>query len=199
MIPHRGASRSRFDRQPRRLRKADAYARREYDHDLRLLRSHQMTRQIIRTSDAPNSPLFSQAIKAGNTVYVSGIVGIDPKTNQLAGSTIQEQTRQALVNCQNILRSAGAALTDVVEVLVLLTRPGDLAGQILPDRSAHSRGRQARRRAPECSGVDQDDRRSLTSAPRSFHVESYATLCFTLGRGSIIAGAHPNIRRIRSR
>jgi 2-iminobutanoate/2-iminopropanoate deaminase len=55
-----------------------------------------MTRQIIRTSDAPNSPLFSQAIKAGNTVYVSGIVGIDPKTNQLAGSTIQEQTRQAL-------------------------------------------------------------------------------------------------------
>jgi 2-iminobutanoate/2-iminopropanoate deaminase len=87
-----------------------------------------MTRQIIRTSDAPNSPLFSQAIKAGNTVYVSGIVGIDPKTNQLAGSTIQEQTRQALVNCQNILRSAGAALTDVVEVLVLLTRPGDFAG-----------------------------------------------------------------------
>jgi 2-iminobutanoate/2-iminopropanoate deaminase len=128
MIPHRGASRSRFDRQPRRLREADAYARREYDHDLRLLRSHQMTRQIIRTSDAPNSPLFSQAIKAGNTVYVSGIVGIDPKTYQLAGSTIQEQTRQALVNCQNILRSAGAALTDVVEVLVLLTRPGDFAG-----------------------------------------------------------------------
>jgi 2-iminobutanoate/2-iminopropanoate deaminase len=74
-----------------------------------------MTRQIIRTSDAPNSPFFSQAIKAGNTVYVSGIVGIDPTTYQLAGSTIQEQTRQALVNCQNILHSAGAALTDVVD------------------------------------------------------------------------------------
>ena len=42
--------------------------------------------------------------------------------------TIQEQTRQALVNCESILRSAGAALTDVVEVLVLLTRPGDFAG-----------------------------------------------------------------------
>jgi 2-iminobutanoate/2-iminopropanoate deaminase len=87
-----------------------------------------MTRQIIRTSDAPNSPLFSQAIKAGNTVYISGIVGIDPKTNQLAGSTIQEQTRQALINCENILRAASAALTDVVEVLVLLTRPADFAG-----------------------------------------------------------------------
>jgi 2-iminobutanoate/2-iminopropanoate deaminase len=59
---------------------------------------------------------------------VSGIVGIDPKTKELAGLTIQEQTRQALVNCESILRSAGAALTDVVEVLVLLTRPGDFAG-----------------------------------------------------------------------
>ena len=87
-----------------------------------------MTRQIIRASDAPSSRLFSQAIKAGNTVYLSGIVGIDPKTNQLAGSTIQEQTRQALFNCENILRSAGATLTDVVEVLVLLTRPADFAG-----------------------------------------------------------------------
>src|ERR1700733_1066451 len=87
-----------------------------------------MTRQIIRTPDAPSSPLYSQAIKVGSTVYVSGTVGIDPKTNQLAGSTIQEQTRQALANCESILRAAGAALQDVVEVLVLLARPGDFAG-----------------------------------------------------------------------
>jgi 2-iminobutanoate/2-iminopropanoate deaminase len=50
-------------------------------------------RQFIRTPDAPSSPLFSQAIKVGSTLYVSGMAGIDPKTNQLAGSTIQEQTR----------------------------------------------------------------------------------------------------------
>jgi 2-iminobutanoate/2-iminopropanoate deaminase len=87
-----------------------------------------VTRQIIRTSAAPSSPLFSQAVKAGSTLYLSGIVGIDPKTNQLAGSTIQEQTRQALVNCENILRAAGARLENVVEVLVLLTRPNDFAG-----------------------------------------------------------------------
>jgi 2-iminobutanoate/2-iminopropanoate deaminase len=85
-------------------------------------------RQIIRTPDAPSSPLFSQAIKVGSTVYLSGIVGMDPKTNQMAGSTIQEQTRQALINCQNILRAADAALNDVVEVQVLLTRPSDFAG-----------------------------------------------------------------------
>ena len=85
-------------------------------------------RRIIRTADAPTSALFSQAVKAGSTVYVSGIVGIDPKTNQMAGSTIQEQTRQALTNCRNILRAAGADLGDVVDVHVLLARPDDFAG-----------------------------------------------------------------------
>jgi 2-iminobutanoate/2-iminopropanoate deaminase len=87
-----------------------------------------MVREIIRTSDAPSSPLYSQAIKAGSTIFVSGIVGIDPKTNQLAGTTIQEQSRQALVNCENILRAAGAQLTNVVDVLVLLARSSDFAG-----------------------------------------------------------------------
>ena len=87
-----------------------------------------MTRQIIRTPDSPSSALFSQAVKVGSTVYVSGIAGIDPKTNQLAGSTIQEQTRQALINCESILRTAGARLEDVVDVLVLLARPNDFAG-----------------------------------------------------------------------
>ena len=87
-----------------------------------------MTRQIIRTPDAPGSPLFSQAIKAGGTLYMSGITGMDPKTNQMAGSTIQEQTRQALINCESILRAGGARLDDVVEVHVLLARPNDFAG-----------------------------------------------------------------------
>jgi len=87
-----------------------------------------MTRQIIRTPQAPSSALFSQAIRAGATVYVSGTAGIDPATGQLAGSTIQEQTRQALVNCENILRATGAKLEDVVEVLVLLARPDDFPG-----------------------------------------------------------------------
>jgi 2-iminobutanoate/2-iminopropanoate deaminase len=87
-----------------------------------------MTRQIIRSEDAPSSPLFSQAVKAGSTIYTSGIVGLDPKTNQMAGTTIQEQTRQAIRNCENILRAGGATLDDVVEVHVLLTRPADFAG-----------------------------------------------------------------------
>jgi len=87
-----------------------------------------MTRQIIRTADAPSSPLYSQAIRAGSMIYTSGIVGMDPNTNQMAGTTIQEQTRQAIINLRNILRAGGATLQDVVEVHVLLTRPGDFAG-----------------------------------------------------------------------
>src|ERR1700683_488853 len=85
-------------------------------------------REVISTPSAPSSPLYSQAVKAGQHVYVSGLVGIDIATGNLAGSTIQEQTRQALVNCEAILRAAGATLEDVVEVGVLLTNPTDFAG-----------------------------------------------------------------------
>ena len=87
-----------------------------------------MPRQVIATADAPSSPLFSQAVKAGPFVFVSGTVGIDPSTGSLAGATIQEQTRQALTNCQAILQAGGASLDDVVEVGILLTNPADFAG-----------------------------------------------------------------------
>jgi 2-iminobutanoate/2-iminopropanoate deaminase len=86
-----------------------------------------MPKQIISTSAAPASALFSQAIKAGATIYVSGTVGVDPKTGQQAGSTVQEQTRQALLNCESILKAAGATRSDVVDVHVLISRPGDFA------------------------------------------------------------------------
>jgi 2-iminobutanoate/2-iminopropanoate deaminase len=85
-------------------------------------------REVINTPDAPGSPLYGQAVRAGQHVYVSGLVGIDVSTGSLAGSTIQEQTRQALTNCQAVLHAAGATLQDVVEVGVLLTNPSDFAG-----------------------------------------------------------------------
>lgn len=87
-----------------------------------------MARQIVRTPEAPVSALFSQAIKIDSTIYLSGIVGIDAVSGQLAGPTIQDQTRQALINCRNILHAAGAQLEHVVEVLVLLANPADFAG-----------------------------------------------------------------------
>ena len=87
-----------------------------------------MPRQVITTSSAPSSPLFSQGVKAGSQIFISGTTGIDPSTGRMAGDTIQDQTRQALANCEAILREAGATLDDIVEVGVLLTDPDDFAG-----------------------------------------------------------------------
>jgi 2-iminobutanoate/2-iminopropanoate deaminase len=85
-------------------------------------------RHIVSTPEAPTSPLYSQAVKAGDFVYVSGMVGINVSTGDLAGESIQEQTRQALVNCRTVLEASGGKLEDVVEVGVLLTNPLDFAG-----------------------------------------------------------------------
>lgn len=87
-----------------------------------------MPRQIITTPDAPSSPLYSQAVRAGTSIHVSGMVGIDVHTGALAGDTIQEQTRQALANCEAILVAAGSGRDDIVEVGVLLTRSEDFVG-----------------------------------------------------------------------
>lgn len=87
-----------------------------------------MPRQIISTPNAPSSPLYSQGVLAGPLVFVSGTTGVDPSTGRFAGDTIQDQTRQALANCEAILEAGGASLDDVVEVGILLTDPGDFAG-----------------------------------------------------------------------
>jgi 2-iminobutanoate/2-iminopropanoate deaminase len=87
-----------------------------------------MAREVLRTEAAPSSALYAQAIRSGPFIWVSGTVGIDPETGQLAGETIQEQTRQALANCSAILAAGDATLDDVVEVGILLADPDDFAG-----------------------------------------------------------------------
>jgi 2-iminobutanoate/2-iminopropanoate deaminase len=87
-----------------------------------------MNRQVIATNRAPRSPLYSQGIRVGNTVYVSGMVGVDATSNELAGSSIQAQTRQAILNCGAVLEQAGGSLDHVSQVTVLLADPDDFAG-----------------------------------------------------------------------
>ena len=87
-----------------------------------------MPRQIITTANAPSSPLYSQGVKAGSHVLLSGTAGIDPGTGSLAGDTIQDQARQALANCEAILQAGGAGLDDVIEVGILLSNTADFAG-----------------------------------------------------------------------
>ena len=85
-------------------------------------------REVLHTDAAPTSPLYSQGVRVGAQIHVSGLVGVDVTTGRLAGPTIQEQTRQALANCAAVLTAGGATLDDVVEVGVLLADPDDFAG-----------------------------------------------------------------------
>lgn len=85
-------------------------------------------RQVIHTDAAPSSPTFSQGVRVGAHIHVSGMVGVDVATGRPAGPSIQEQTRQALTNCRAVLEAGGATLDDVVEVGILLADPDDFAG-----------------------------------------------------------------------
>src|SRR5215475_2147065 len=87
--------------------------------------THPMRKEIISTPEAPQSPMYSQAVKAGHTIYVAGTTGVDVTTGEFAGATVKEQARQSLLNCQAILRAAGAGLSDAVMVHTLLMRPED--------------------------------------------------------------------------
>ncbi len=64
---------------------------------------------------------FSQAIRIGNSVYVSGQVAIDSEGNVVGKGDMRAQTRRALENVKTVLEAAGASLSDVVKVTVFLT------------------------------------------------------------------------------
>lgn len=73
----------------------------------------------------PPPDYTSHAIKAGPFLYTSGIIGIDYNTGTLAGITVEDEIRQALLNIQEILRAEGMTFDHVIKVSVKLT---DLAG-----------------------------------------------------------------------
>lgn len=82
--------------------------------------------QQIHTSSAPEFPLpFSQALRAGDFVYVSGQVGVDPKTREVVGNTIEEQTAQCLRNIETILGAAGLTLDHIVKINAFITNQED--------------------------------------------------------------------------
>jgi 2-iminobutanoate/2-iminopropanoate deaminase len=88
-----------------------------------------MPRQIISTPNAPRpSPTYSQAVKAGGLIFVSGTAAYDPKTGKLVGSTIQEQTHQCLKNISAILEAAGSSLDNLVSATVILAEESEFQG-----------------------------------------------------------------------
>ena len=79
-------------------------------------------KEIITTDNAPAAiGPYSQAVKAGNTVYLSGQIAIDPKTNDFVGGDIEKQTRQVLENLKAVLKASELSLSDVVNATVYLS------------------------------------------------------------------------------
>src|SRR3989344_8365781 len=70
---------------------------------------------------------YSQAIAAGDFVFCSVQIGLDPGTGDLVGSDLSDQTRQALTNLNNVLAAAGLGFKDVVRTDIFLTNMNDFS------------------------------------------------------------------------
>jgi reactive intermediate/imine deaminase len=81
-----------------------------------------MSREIIRTDQAPQAiGTYSQAVKVGQTVYLSGQIPLVPETMEMVEGEIEVQIRRVFDNLQAVARAAGGSLADVVKLNVFLT------------------------------------------------------------------------------
>jgi reactive intermediate/imine deaminase len=80
-----------------------------------------MHREIIRTDQAPQAiGTYSQAVKVGSTVYLSGQIALDPQTMTLVDGDTEAEIRRVLDNLQAVARAAGGGLDDMVKLNVFL-------------------------------------------------------------------------------
>jgi 2-iminobutanoate/2-iminopropanoate deaminase len=86
-------------------------------------------RQVVTAPDAPKAMgAYSPAIKAGNLLFISGQIPVDPATGNLIQGAIGEQADQVMRNLTALLRAAGASFTNVVRTTVYLADMNDFAG-----------------------------------------------------------------------
>ncbi|MBI2830121.1 MAG: RidA family protein [Chloroflexi bacterium] len=84
------------------------------------------TKRVVTAEGAPKAiGPYSQAIRAGDFLFLSGQIPLDPKTGNIVGDDIKAQTRQVLENIKTILSVAGASLTDVIKTTVFLKNMSD--------------------------------------------------------------------------
>ena len=85
-----------------------------------------MTRKVIHTDRAPEAiGPYSQAIQAGDFLFLSGQIPLDPKTGELVKGDIRNQTRQVLENIRGVLESQSSGMKDVVKVTIFLKDIGN--------------------------------------------------------------------------
>jgi reactive intermediate/imine deaminase len=81
-----------------------------------------MSRQIIVTPDAPGAiGTYSQAVKCGNTVYLSGQIPLDAKTMTLVNTTIEDEIHQVFKNLSAVAKASGGGLADIAKLNIFLT------------------------------------------------------------------------------
>ena len=87
-----------------------------------------MTKEIIFTQKAPKAiGPYSQAVKAGGFLFVSGQIPINPETGDLMTSSVEEQANQVILNLKSICEAAGSGLEDIVKLTIYLTDLGNFA------------------------------------------------------------------------
>jgi 2-iminobutanoate/2-iminopropanoate deaminase len=87
-----------------------------------------MSKEIIFSKEAP-APIgpYSQAVKAGNTLYVSGQIALDADTGELINDNITEETHAVMKNLEAVLRQAGYGFGDVVKCTIFIKDMGQFA------------------------------------------------------------------------
>ena len=87
-----------------------------------------MAKQIISTPNAPAAiGVYSQAVRVGSTIWVSGQIPLDPATKELVSGGIEAEIHQVFKNLKAIVAAAGASFDDVVKATVFLTDLGHFA------------------------------------------------------------------------
>jgi len=81
-----------------------------------------MSKEIISTTNAPKAiGPYSQAVKTGNLIFISGQVPINPETGNVVSGSIKDETNQVITNIKNICNAAGYDLGDIVKLTIFLT------------------------------------------------------------------------------
>jgi len=88
-----------------------------------------MDRKTVQTDDAPQAiGPYSQAVRAGSLIFLSGQIGLDPGTGEMAGGDVAAQMRQVLKNIAAVLEAGGSGLDRVVKSTIYLRRMSDFPG-----------------------------------------------------------------------
>jgi reactive intermediate/imine deaminase len=89
---------------------------------------NQMSKEIISTNKAPQAiGPYSQAVKTGDLIFISGQIPLNPETGDLVSGSIEDEADQVLKNIQSICRAAGYQLEDIVKITIFLTDLGNFA------------------------------------------------------------------------